>query len=28
MQMSAYGGFPAALNAMFAAKEVFSKNKK
>jgi len=28
MQMSAYGGFPAALNAMFAAKEVFTKNKK
>jgi len=27
MQMSAYGGFPAALNAMFAAKEVFSKNR-
>lgn len=27
MQMSAYAGFPVALNAMFAAKEVFSKNK-
>jgi 4-carboxymuconolactone decarboxylase len=27
MQMSAYAGFPVALNAMFAAKEVFTKNK-
>jgi 4-carboxymuconolactone decarboxylase len=27
MQMSAYAGFPVALNAMFAAKEVFTNNK-
>lgn len=27
IQMAAYAGFPAALNAMFAAKEVFNENK-
>jgi alkylhydroperoxidase/carboxymuconolactone decarboxylase family protein YurZ len=28
MQMAAYAGFPAALNAMFVAKEVFDKSGK